>query len=174
MKPTFLLAALFALLVPATPAFAQASAQSSSQDRQRFVAIVRNLERTPFDRGVQADRRWALQWLTDAPDVSVTVCAGPLGNVVSEKGYKHSADIVVQYVLAMGAFIIENPGKADDLDAQQLAGVESALKTYRSMRAAKPDEQSPILDKLLVLQDKGELPGFVREAFRKCQASSGG
>lgn len=170
MKITALLTALFALLVSATPAFAQTAAHSSPEDRQRFVTIVHNLERTPHDPSVQADRRWAIQWLTDAPDVSVIVCSDPLGNLVSEKGYAHSAEIVVQYVLAMGAFIIESPGKSEDLDAQQLAGVESALTAYRALRAAEPNKQSPVLEKLLAVRSRGELPDFVRKAFRQCRA----
>lgn len=169
MKIATLPAMLLALLACAAPAFAQTKAQSSPEDRQRFVSIVHSLEHEPLNASLQDDRAWALQWLMDAPDVSVNVCLDPLGSV-SEKDYAHTPEIVFQYTVAMGAFIIENPAKSDDPDAQQLAGVESALNAYRSIRTAQPDDKSPALEKLLGLQSRGELPGFVHKAFLKCLA----
>lgn len=173
MKIATLLAALFALLVHATPGFAQTTAASSTEDRQRFVSIVHRLESDPLSSVAQRDRAWAITWLQDAPDVSVHICADPLGNLVSEKGFAPSSDILVQYVLAMGAFIVENPSKADDIEAQQVVGVESALTAYRAMRAARTDQQSPAMEKLLALQSQGELPDFVRKAYRGCVAKNG-
>jgi hypothetical protein len=171
MKITALPALLCALLACATPAIAQTAAQSSPEDRQRFVAIEQKLEHDPLSPTAREDRSWAIQWLTDAPDVSVTVCLDPLGGV-SEKTYAHTPDIVVQYMLAMAAFIVENPGKANDMNAQQLAGVEGALTTYRSIRTARPDDKSPELEKLLDTQSRGELPGFVHTAYLQCSAKS--
>ena len=169
MKIAILPAMLLALLACAAPAFAQTKAQSSPEDRQRFVSIVHSLERAPLDPGLQEDRGWAITWLTDAPDVTVNLCPDAIPGVL-EKDYAHNPEILVQYMVAMGAFIIENPGKSNDPDAQQLAGVESALNAYRVMRTAQPDDKSPALEKLLGLQSKGELPGFVHKAFLRCLA----
>jgi hypothetical protein len=169
MRIATLPAVLLALLVCATPAFAQTNAHSSPEDRQRFVSIVQSLERAPLNPSLQDDRKWAIQWLMDAPDVSVTVCTDSLEGVLT-KAYTHSPDIVVQYTLAMAAFVIENPAKSNDPDAQQLAGIEGALNAYRAMRAAQPDEKSPALEKLLGMQSKGELPGFAHTAFLHCSA----
>jgi len=167
MKMVAPLTALFTLCFLTTPAIAQTNAHSSPDDRRRFVTIVQSLERTPFDPRLRSDRAWAVQWLTDAPDVSVTVCADPLGGM-PEKTFAPGPEIIVQYMLAMAAFILENPGKLNDPDAQQLAGVESALTTYRSMRTVRPNLVSPNLDKLLEIQSRGELPSFVRKAYLQC------
>jgi hypothetical protein len=70
----------------------------------------------------------------------------------------------------MAAFVIENPSKANDADATQLAGVESALNAYRAMRVAQPNDNSPKLDELLGMKSRGELPDFVRKAFLRCMA----
>ena len=163
---------LLAVLVCAPPTLAQTSAHSSPEDRQRLVSIERSLERTPLDSSLQADRKWAVQWLIDAPDVSVNVCLDPLGGV-SEKDYARTAEVVVQYTIAMAALVIENPEKANDPDAQQLAGVEGALNAYRSMRAAQPNDTSPAFEKLLGMQSRGELPGFVHKAYLRCMAKNG-
>lgn len=162
-------AALLALLVCAMPAFAQTSEHSSPEDRQRLVSVVQNLERAPLDPSLQRERKWAVQWVIDAPDVTVNACLGPLGGV-SANNYAHAPEIIVQYTVAMAAFIIENPGKQDDTDAQQLAGVESALNAYRSMRAVQPDDTSSALEKLLGMQSRGELPGFLQKAYLHCLA----
>ncbi len=169
MNIATLSAALLSLCVCAMPASAQTSEHSSPEDRRRVVSIAHNLESAPLDASLRNDRAWAMQWLIDAPDVTVNACLDPLGGV-SQKQYAHSAEIIAQYTLAMAAFIIENPGKENDQDAQQLAGVESALNAYRAMRTAQPDARSPALEKLLVLQGSGELPGFVHKAYLRCLA----
>lgn len=169
MKIATLPAALLALLVCAMPASARTSEHSSPEDRRRVVAIAHNLERAPLDAQLHHDRAWAMQWLIDAPDVTVNACLDPLGGV-SQKEYAHTPEIIAQYTLAMAAFVIENPAKENDQDAQQLAGVESALNAYRAMRSAQPDDKSPALEKLLALQGRNELPGFVHKAYLHCVA----
>lgn len=73
-------------------------------------------------------------------------------------------------MFVMTAFIIENPGKAGDPDAPQLAAVEGALNGYQSMRTAQSNDTHPVLEKLLGLQSRDELPGFVRKAYLHCLA----
>lgn len=153
-------------------ALAQLEAHSSIEDQQRYVSIVRKLEREPLNESLHDDRAWAMKWLIEAPDLTVTACLDPLGGVT--KGhYAYIDEILAQYMLGMGAFIIENPGKADDLDAQQLAGVESSLLAYRSMKALRPAQISPALENLLGMQSRRELSAFVKAALRQCQAKKG-
>src|SRR4051794_16470428 len=92
-----------ALVCGLTPAFASA-AHSSPADRQRFVSITRSLEQAPLNPGLKADREWALAWLTDAPDVSATVCAEPLGGF-AQSTYTYEAEITVQDIFSMAAFV---------------------------------------------------------------------
>jgi hypothetical protein len=171
MRIAHLLTALLALLACTSPALAQTKAQSSPEDRQRFIAIVHNLEAAPLNPRLREDRAWAMRWLTAAPDVTVSACLEPLGGV-TDKNYAYSSEIVVQYMFAMAVFILENPAKSGDPDAEQLAGVEGALKAYQALRTAKPGDKSSALDKLLGLQGRGELPGFVQKAHRSCMAKS--
>lgn len=178
MRIATLPAALLAIQVCASPfviattAVAQVSAHSSLEDQQRFVSLVHRLESAPLDPSLRDNRAWAVQWLEDAPNVMVSACLDPLGGV-SISRYTHSDEIIVQYMLGMGAFIIENPGKVHDHHAQQLAGVESALNAYQSIRAVQSDDQSPALESLLAMQLQGELPAFVQKAFHQCLAKDG-
>lgn len=157
------LALAAALVFAPAPAFAS-KAHSSAADRQRFVSIARSHEQAPLAAS-KADLAWAVKWLIDAPDVSVSVCNDPLGSGGREP-YPYAAEIVFQNMFSMGAFAIEHPEAAGD--AQQMAGVEGALNAYRSILKEKPDARSPDLDALLEAQSRGELPDAVRRASVQC------
>jgi hypothetical protein len=104
--------------------------------------------------------------LIDAPDISVTACLTPLGDL-SQKDYWHADEITAQYMLGIGAYIIEHPDQSNDPNAQQLAGVESALTAYRSILLGQGEKPSTALEKLLAMKARDELPGFVRNAFKQ-------
>jgi len=77
-------------------------------------------------------------------------------------GYAHA--ITRQYMLASGAFIIENPEKAGDTKAMNLAAVESVLKTYQAILQQRPDAKAKPLDDLLKKQNQGKLG----DALKQC------
>jgi hypothetical protein len=164
------LALCLALACALSPASA-ADKGSSPEDRQRFVSVTRNLEAFPLKPEAKADRAWAVGWLAEAPDVSVTVCTDPLAGLV-QSDYPYAAELTVQYMFAMGARIIEHPESANDPNAVQLAGVEGTLNAYRAILREKPEAKSPALDGLLQAQAKGELPDLTRKAFASCLAKS--
>lgn len=168
MKIALVAILLFALPVRASPTSIERAAHSSPADLRRFVAVAQDLERAPFGPSAEADRAWALEWLTDAPDVSVDVCLEPLGGG-PEKGYPHGPEVVVQYMLSMAAFLIQHPEKVNDPEAQQLAGVEGALTSYKSILASEPKAKSATLEKMGKVQAQGQLPGFVRKAYLRCK-----
>jgi hypothetical protein len=143
--------------------------RSSAEDRQRFVSITRSLEQAPLNPGLNADRAWALAWVTDAPDITVNVCAQPLGGLV-KSDYPYTGEIVVQDMFSIAVLLIEHPETANDPNAQQLAGVEGALNAYHSVLKDRPEAKSSALENLLEIQSKGELPEFVRKAWIRCSA----
>jgi hypothetical protein len=142
-------------------------ARSSPEDRQRFVSVTRALEQAPLKPGVKADRAWALEWLINAPDVTVTVCADTLGGLV-QSHYPYAGEILLQDTFSMAALVIEHPETANDPNAQQLAGVEGALNAYRSILRDKPEAKSSTLEALLQTQSRGGLPDFIRKARIHC------
>lgn len=172
MQTAFLPAAILGALICATPALAKTNALQPAGDRERFVSVVQSLEGAPLNPELQNDRAWAIQWLTDAPDISVNACLEPIGGV-SEKAYAQAPIVVVQYMVAMAAFIIKHPEQQNDSDAQQLAGVESALRAYQAMRIDQPLSMSSALEKLLGMQNRGKLREFVHKAYRHCLSQGG-
>jgi hypothetical protein len=146
-------------------------APSTQEERKRFVAIVHKMEQTPLDSALTPDIEWALKWLQDIPDINVSICPAPLGSLVDEN-YEYRSRISVQFTLAMGVYLIENPQKAADTVSQYLAGVESAVKTYKAILKSKPQAKSRAMDELVAKEAEGELPDFVRDASKYCEDTS--
>jgi hypothetical protein len=145
-------------------------APSTREERQRFLALTRKLEHSPLDKSLYAEKTWAKIWLGDIPDINVNICAPILFGVdfVTEQN-KYTPQLSYQATFGSAAYIIEHPDKAGDLDAQFLAGVESALKSYSVIVKSEPQAKSKALDDLLEKQKQGKLADFVRSASKSCQ-----
>jgi hypothetical protein len=107
----------------------------------------------------------AFKRLSDVHDVHVLLCPALLSEFNGMK-YAYSHTITRQYMLASGAFQIENPDKAADAKATALAAVESVLKTYHAILQQKPDAKAKALDDLLKKQGQGKLKEYVQ---KQCQ-----
>jgi hypothetical protein len=103
-----------------------------------------------------------LNRLNDARDIHVPLCPTLLGEFNDAK-YKYRHAITRQYMLASGAFLIENPAKAGDVAAMNLAAVESVLKIYSAILRQKPDAKWKTLDDLLKKQSQGKLDDALRK-----------
>jgi hypothetical protein len=145
-------------------------APSTKEERQRFLALTRKLEQNPLDKSLYAEKTWAKKWLEDVPDINVNICAPLLFGMefVAEQN-KYTPQLSYQATFGSAAYIIEHPDKAGDMDAQFLAGVESALKSYNAIVKSQPDAKSKSLDALLEKQKQGKLAEFVRTASKGCQ-----
>ena len=161
------------LFCVSTPAFAQSSSDSDAKpstpaDRQRFLTVTHKLEQDPLDESLRQDRSWALKWLEDVPDINVSICPPVLGELPQSQ-YRYIRQIAAQFSLEMAAFIIEHPQQVNDTNAQYLAGVEGALRAYKSILKTQPMATSAILEGLLNMQDQGKLEQWVRERARACE-----
>jgi hypothetical protein len=99
---------------------------------------------------------WAFNRLGEVHDIHVPLCRALLGEF-SDPKYKYRHQITRQYMLASGAFLIENPDKAVDVAAMNTASVGSVLKVYSAILQQKPDARSKLLDDLLKKQSQGKL-----------------
>ncbi len=142
---------------------------STPEERQRFVVLTHRLEQTPLDKSLYADKKWALQWIEDIPDINVTVCPTILGEDFLESRYRYAQDLLYQVVFGNVVFLIEHPDKKSDMVAQYTAGVESALKAYKGILKADP-LVSRSLEDLLQKQSQGKLAEFVRESSKGCES----
>ncbi|HWZ45207.1 MAG TPA: hypothetical protein VNW97_17170 [Candidatus Saccharimonadales bacterium] len=163
---TILLTAIFLTLLAGAQE-KEKRGPSTPDERKRFVDLTGKLIKSPLDESLKDEAKWALQWLSDVPDVNVNPCPLPLGDMVPSD-YKHAARIFSIYVLAMGVYAIEHPKKSEDETPQYLAGVEAALSAYKSILKSKPGANSEDLDNLLAKQQSGKLEAFVKTAGQEC------
>src|SRR5947208_1573698 len=91
---------------------------STPEERERFMAIAHKLEANPLDKSLQPEREWALVWLIEIPDISVSLCSDALGSDFIKKKYKYAPQITLQLTFSIGTFVIEHPDKANDKTAQ--------------------------------------------------------
>ncbi len=145
--------------------FTTASAQDTStpEERTQWAEVTHKLENSPLDDSANKQGEAAFKRMSDAHDFHVLLCPALLTEFNGMK-YAYAHTITRQYMMASGAFQIENPDKAADGKATALAGVESALKTYQNILQQKPDAKAKPLDDLLKKQSQGKL----KDALKQC------
>src|SRR6266404_6331933 len=162
---------IFALVIAcglaSSSAFAQKRGPSTPEERKRAVEITTLLETDPLNKNAEALSRELLTWLIEIPDISVTICTGMLGDYSQIKG-DYKGTITTQLSFGETKFVIEHPEQANDEYQVYLAGVESVLRTYQNIKKAKPKVQIEPLEQLLVKQQAGELPEFIKNAMVGC------
>jgi len=166
---------LFVLLSPKSPLLGQDAPQdepkrapSTPGERQRFVDLTRKLEQNPLDKSLYAEKKWALKWIEDIPDINVTPCPTVLGLDLIASRYRYGSQLMYQVLFGNVVFLIEHPDKKNDSVAQYTAGVESALRAYKGILRADP-VVSRTMEELLQKQSQGKLADFVKASSKECQ-----
>jgi len=144
---------------------ALAAGNQAEKDADKAVRYTAALESNPFRSDAPEMRKWLMQWLTQTPAFTVTVCdiLGPIPGTKVPNG----PNLLLQQMFGNVAFQIKNPNKTDSVSVQ-VAGVESLLKSYSVILAKDPGARIPYLDNLLAKQRNSSLkdhmaPLIVRE-----------
>jgi hypothetical protein len=136
---------------------------STPDERAQWVEVTHKLESSPLDDSVNNQGEAAFKRLSDVHDVHVLLCPALLSEFNGMK-YAYAHTITRQYMMASGAFQIENPDKAADAKATALAAVESVLKTYQVILKQRPDAKAKPLDDLLKKRSQGKL----KDSLKQC------
>ncbi len=158
MKKLTIIPALFLIFLTAQFTLAQ----NNPSDKETLIKASQILEAQPFHEKAKDFRTWAMRYVIETDDVSVTVCTQILSAVMDKKN-KNADGLLAQYTIAMAAFKLANPDKTKDDNASQLAGMESMLRSYENMVKEKPKTKFQALDDLINKRDKGELKKFVED-----------
>ena len=158
----WILAVVLAVFSVTSTRNATAQSTSTPEERARWAEVTHKLESSPLDAGVNKDGDLALNRLGGAHDIHVPLCTALLEEFNNPK-YKYRHEITRQYILASGAFIIENPAKAGDTKAMNVAAVESVLKVYTAILQQKPEAKWKLCEDLLKKQSQGKLDDAVRK-----------
>lgn len=172
LKKALTLAAL-ALALGLVPrvCLAQKRGPSTPEERAQAVRLTRALETDPFNKDAKNARAWLVTFLSDVPDITVTISDCYLGSIFG-KDKNYSSELFFQSTFASAAFMIEHPDQAKDDVAVNKAGIEGTLRMYEAILKQKPKAKWAFLDELRERRDKGTLEDYVREAAAKCKSKS--
>lgn len=157
MKPRALLSS-FVLVI--TLGVALAGGAQQLDEVETLIKASQFLETQPLDKKAKDIRSKALLWIIQTDKVSVTACSLLVSGL--EEKYKYSGDLVTQYTIGMAAYKLANPEKAGEEDAVQLAGVESAMRSYEAMLKTQPKAQHKFMDDLVAKRSNNTLAEFVK------------
>ena len=143
------------LALVCSPLLAQSwTAPASEKDSDKVVRLTDALEKEPLSANGPEARKWLIQWLTDTPDYSVTVC--DILEPIPGKKVPNGPELMVQNLFGNATYQIKKPGQRDEAVLQQ-AGVESVLKAYQSILAHDSKAHIKYFDELLAKQQQGLL-----------------
>ncbi len=78
--------------------------------------------------------------------VDYLICGDVLGPLTEAKALE---PVMFQIVIASGDWVEEHPDRARDISAYTLAGLESGVRAYKNLRAAKPGVKHKLMEELL-------------------------
>jgi len=154
---------IFTFLITALLVQTAIAQSDTTIDKATFIKAVKALEQDPFIKDAKKYREVLTFYLIETKDVSVVVCTSDATKALYDKKYKFSNELFGQNMFGMAVFKLENPDKATDEKAAQLAGVESMLRTYEAMVKQNPKAQFAAADALLAKRADGTLAKFVAD-----------
>lgn len=161
MKKHTIILAFFILGILTQTALAQ---NTSTIDKPTFIKAAKILEQDPFIKDAKKYREALTFYLIETKDVSLVLCTSEATKAAFDKKYKFSNELFSQNMYGMAVFKLENPDKATDEKATQLAGVESMLRAYEVMVKQNPKAKFAAVDSLLDKRTNGSLAKFVGDA----------
>jgi hypothetical protein len=161
MKCPLFLSTFVILLCLSAAAIGQ---EQKLSDKEMLVKASQILEQSPFHEKAKDFRAWAVNYVIQTKDVDIIVCGGDIVAPLLDKKNKFGSELIAQYTIGMAAFKINNPEQANDENAAQLAGLESAVKAYQAMVKEKPKAQFAPMDDLAAKLANGELKKMVDAA----------
>jgi hypothetical protein len=149
----------------ATPAPAAAMPRGGKE----ALAVIREIQAEPLrdDDEAKAKNTVVMQWLTESPDITVVVCAELLP--LRDPAGPHDGALVIQLMFAQAAYQLEHPGVAPKDEAVFTAGLAAAMRVYRMLLAAHPEQGYPAWDELETAERKGALSPYVRKVIQGCK-----
>ncbi len=153
MKRSRIYIAISLILICSVHSFGQ-------NEKELVIKTAHALQTNPAAKETIKMREKALLWVIKTDEVNLIACGGVF-SLFSDKKNKNGSDMTAAYLIGMAAFKLENPSMASDENASQLAGIETALKTYELLIKDKPKTRSEKIDSLVGKRDKDELAAFV-------------
>ena len=135
----------------------------AQNEKELTIKTARALETAPLSPETIKMREKSLKWVIETDEVHLIVCGGVF-SLFSDKKNKNASDMTVGYTIGMAAFKLEHSDKVSDENAAQLAGLETALKSYEAILKEKPKTKFDKIDALIEKRNNGQLAAIVTAA----------
>jgi hypothetical protein len=80
-----------------------------------------------------------------------------------EKSYKYSSFMTKMYILGLGAYLLENNGKINDLNKFHETGALFLINYYLSLKKIDSKEKSKKIEMLAELNSRGKLLDYIKK-----------
>jgi hypothetical protein len=130
--------------------------------RRNIHQAVLALEREPLHKNADFIRPLLIGHFKK---VDYLICGSVLGPLTEAKALQ---PVMWQIIIASGDWVEEHPGREREIPAYTLAGLESGVRAYRSLRAVKPEVRHRLMDELLVRYENNTLKQW--NADHPCRA----
>lgn len=136
--------------------------ETTGKQRERLVAIVSQLEKSPFSDDAIRDRTWALSLLDEAKDIQVTINSNLLKELLDSKA-PNREEIFGQFILGAGRFVIQHPNRVVNDAELNFTAFQSCLHVYQ--KAVQKDSANKIefFETLLRKQREKTLQDYVKQ-----------
>jgi hypothetical protein len=139
---------------------------SMPEGRKRAVELARQLEEDPLGPNAEERRAELLKWWTTVSDQPLNWCADMLAKELKGADRDLAIAVSLQAPLSAAAAMIERPELAKDKKALAVAGIEGALRAYRSVISKEPGRKNEFLEGL---QKEGALETYVDSKLPSCK-----
>jgi hypothetical protein len=127
-----------------------------STSEKQAIATINWLEKTPLDQNAkkrQQQTALLVQWITKSPTVSIELNASTLTFM------KKNPELLIFFMGGWTKYCLQHNHSNDKVKCT-MAGLKSAIKIYKKGVEIKKDKN---MEKLIALQDKGELEDWVKK-----------
>lgn len=133
---------------------------STPEERARVVQMALDSEKNPLQ--IQAaNGEWLKKWVNDVPDLTLNY--GAVSDWLGRAAKQECRDAIkFQFTASVMAFQIQHPAEAEKQSADDLAGVEGALRAYETLLSLDDKYRSAKIDVAVAARNKGELPAFLK------------
>lgn len=130
------------------------------QSEKKVLGTITWLENTPLDQDAKKHQQqyaYLTAWITNSPTVTITLNA----NVVTFT--KKNSELLMFFMAGWTKYVLENNYSKDETKGN-VEGVRCAIRIYKKGAGLKKDKA---MEKIVELEDKGELEKWVAEQLTK-------
>jgi len=140
---------------------------STPEERAKALEIAERLERDSFAKTAKEDRGWMVAWISEVPDFNLVICSDALTPLLLSKKDEQTA-IWFNGFAGGTAFVVQHPESMRDLNAVNVAGVQSALRSYQNAIAKNPKFKIDAMEQLLAKAKDGRLTEEMLRTAAQC------